>query len=306
MQQRTHRVSTWTISTLLCTCGVALVAPAAHGQEGEDEIRLYPFDGTDPSPGGGPFDLNIHLGIDVPPDPIGPDWDLDDPTAPSIRWASPDHHYRFAFALGTDAPGDWQTTYDTTLQEGPDEQGVYRFVVEMNEVSGVEPTPFMYLVTIQAEATEGSWDFNWAGFNPQPEPPPLDPLVGFAFDVQPNSPTRVAMTVRIQNENTGAFVPFSLALMPGDTDGDGDIDDSDLGTAFANYTGPVGAEGGKTAAQGDTDGDGDVDDSDLGTAFASYTGPLGPASTAVPEPASVALLGLAGLAVAHRRRWRAV
>jgi len=61
----------------------------------------------------------------------------------------------------------------------------------------------------------------------------------------------------------------------GDTDGDGDIDDSDLGTSFANYTGPVGAAGGKTANDGDTDNDGDVDDSDLGTLFASYTGPVG-------------------------------
>ena len=38
------------------------------------------------------------------------------------------------------------------------------------------------------------------------------------------------------------------ALLPGDTDGDGDIDDADLGTAFANYTGPVGSGGGKTSA----------------------------------------------------------
>ena len=87
--------------------------------------------------------------------------------------------------------------------------------------------------------------------------------------------------------------------VPGDTDGDGDVDDSDLGTSFANYTGPV-ANGGKTAAQGDTDGDGDVDDSDLGTSFSNYTGPLGPAS--VPEPTSLALISLGGVALLRRRR----
>ena len=89
------------------------------------------------------------------------------------------------------------------------------------------------------------------------------------------------------------------AGLPGDTNGDNDIDDSDLGTSLANYTGPVG-DVGKTAAEGDTDGDGDVDDSDLGTSFANYTGPLSPAS--VPEPTSLAIIGLSGLALIRRRR----
>jgi hypothetical protein len=289
-----------TAGLLVLAISGAAVAPDALGQEGEeDEIQLYPFDGTDPSPGD-PFGLGIHMGIDVPPGTDGPDWILEDPTAPSIRWASPDHHYQFAFALGTDMPGDWATTYDTTLQENPDEQGVFQFLAELEERSGIEPTPFMYLITIETEAVEGSWDYSWVGFNPQPEPPAMDPLLGFAFDVQPNSPTAVQMTVRVQNESTGQYVSFALALLVGDTDGDGDIDDADLGTAFANYTGPLGTGvGTKTAAEGDNDGDGDVDDADLGTAFANYTGPT---AAAVPEPGCLALLGLACLLVTRRRR----
>ncbi|MFN3168055.1 MAG: endonuclease [Phycisphaeraceae bacterium] len=93
------------------------------------------------------------------------------------------------------------------------------------------------------------------------------------------------------------------ALLPGDTDNDGDIDDADLGTAFSNYTGPVGAIGNKTPADGDTDNDGDIDDSDLGTAFANYTGPLAPAN--VPEPSTAAVLIILLGGVRHHTHRRA-
>jgi hypothetical protein len=96
------------------------------------------------------------------------------------------------------------------------------------------------------------------------------------------------------------FAYATTLAMPGDTDGDGDIDDADLGTAFSNYTGPLAdGAGDKTAAEGDTDGDGDVDDADLGNAFATYTGPI--TAAAVPEPASLGLFVLGGVAFTRRR-----
>ncbi|MFN3168755.1 MAG: PEP-CTERM sorting domain-containing protein [Phycisphaeraceae bacterium] len=88
--------------------------------------------------------------------------------------------------------------------------------------------------------------------------------------------------------------------LAGDTDDDGDIDDTDLGTAFSNYSGPIGRNAQKTFLDGDTDGDGDLDDTDLGTIFSVYTGPITVA--AVPEPASLALLAAAGFVLVGRRR----
>jgi len=99
----------------------------------------------------------------------------------------------------------------------------------------------------------------------------------------------------------GELTSFSLTL-PGDTDADGDIDDADLGNAFSNYTGPVGASGGKASADGDVDGDGDVDDADLGSLFAAYTGPISGAANNVPEPTSLITLAIGGLFATRRRR----
>ena len=140
---------------------------------------------------------------------------------------------------------------------------------------------------------------------------PDDPLEVFnqlrALEELVNAPATTALFDKVVFDFTPTDGTASMRLdfasivlqLPGDTDNDGDIDDSDLGTFLANYTGPIGNVG-KTPAQGDTDGDGDVDDSDLGTALAGYTGPLSPAT--VPEPTTAVVLGLAGWLGLFRRR----
>ena len=85
-------------------------------------------------------------------------------------------------------------------------------------------------------------------------------------------------------------------LVPGDTDGDGDIDADDLATLGLNWD-PTGTT--KTWADGDFDGDGDVDADDLATLGLNWN-PTG--SDAVPEPATMALLVLGCALVLLRRR----
>lgn len=120
----------------------------------------------------------------------------------------------------------------------------------------------------------------------------------------------------------GSSVTFTDTLI-GDTNNDGAVDVVDLGNLATNY----GATSGASWAQGDTNGDGSVDVQDLGNTAGNYglslsgTGTGGTLSSdglasmsaqhlalveahspAVPEPASVAVVGLMGLTLVRRRQ----
>jgi hypothetical protein len=88
-------------------------------------------------------------------------------------------------------------------------------------------------------------------------------------------------------------------VMLGDVDGDGDIDNVDIGSATGNFTGACGSTT-MTWADGDMDGDGDVDNVDIGTITGAFTGSIIPqpasfdttSAHTVPEPTTLALLAL--------------
>ncbi len=90
---------------------------------------------------------------------------------------------------------------------------------------------------------------------------------------------------------------FKLGLLPADFDLDGDVD----GVDFSHWQIGYPTASGATLSDGDADGDGDVDGADFGIWQANYPTNLG-GSAAIPEPATLSLLLIGGLALSTRSR----
>lgn len=103
-------------------------------------------------------------------------------------------------------------------------------------------------------------------------------------------------------KDIGWEVPDQLLVLPGDLDGDLDVDGSDL----LRWQRGFGLTAGATAADGDANGDGGVDAYDLWVIDRNFgeTGVanIQPVSAQVPEPATAGLLAAALMLLAGSRR----
>jgi len=119
--------------------------------------------------------------------------------------------------------------------------------------------------------------------------------VSFTQSIDPDVDTTVDITA------TGTLLAtdtFSRELyMPGDITGDDFVGGEDLDVLFANWGQTVASAG----FGGDLSGDGVVGEADLAFLLASWSDGSPPAGL-VPEPGSLALLGLCSLGLLRRRR----
>ena len=105
----------------------------------------------------------------------------------------------------------------------------------------------------------------------------------------------ISMTV----EDVAVDETYSYQYMPGDFDGDFDVDGVDFILWQTGYPTASGA----TLGDGDADGDGDVDGVDFGIWQVNYpTATPASAPQATPEPATLLVLALASLGMIIRRR----
>ncbi len=121
--------------------------------------------------------------------------------------------------------------------------------------------------------------------------------LGMGYDAFVGAEDLVFTYLTDEGEVIAGLVEYISSIIPGDANWDGVVDAADYIALKQNF----GAASGATYHDGDFDGDHDVDLDDLAI-LKAYFGQGPEESPAIPEPATLSLMGLAGLVVLRRRR----
>ena len=195
-------------------CALVLVLSFVSGRSAEAFPHFTSFDGlrlSIPSTENGFLNPGVLVGFNPQPEPpLRISADLSEPVYPSWTWSSdepaPADTHGYGFIVAFDFGSAVDIRYDTTLMARPDASNHYEFGFTASGITD------QFIVGL--DFSEGSGTFNpasFVSFNPQPEPPLFQGMdfQAFEFNMTPASPTEIAVTMSVRNEDLRAFGVFS-------------------------------------------------------------------------------------------------